>query len=137
MNMPILSAGQATSSTEADFQSFSTFSLKPILQFVTEECLASMPTSGVNIVDFIMQLLESDKERLYQMCGVGKRYPQAASERADGLHAQLGGGSLSPAGAGRVVAISPSEAPPPRDACGRPMRPTAPSFRGVFACCRP
>ena len=34
-------------------------------------------------------------------------------EKAEGPHAQLGGGSLSPAGAWRVVAISPSEAPRP------------------------
>ena len=113
MNMSIVSAGQAISTTETDFRSFSTFWLKPILQFVTAECIASMPTSGVNIVDFIMQLLESNKERLYEMCGVGKRYPQMTRERSDGLHAQLGGGSLSPAGAGRVVALSPGGAPRP------------------------
>jgi hypothetical protein len=58
----------SASSTEHAFQSFTAISLKPLLQFVTIECLAAMPTSGLNLVDFVMQLLESNKERLYQMC---------------------------------------------------------------------
>ena len=58
----------STSSTEHAFQSFTAISLKPLLQFVTTECLAAMPTSGLNLVDFVMQLLEANKERLYQMC---------------------------------------------------------------------
>jgi len=58
----------SANSTEHVFQSITAISLKPLLQFVTTECLAAMPTSGPNLVDFVMQLLETNKERLYQMC---------------------------------------------------------------------
>jgi hypothetical protein len=61
-------AAHAAASTETDFQSFSDVSLKPLLQFITTECLVSMPASALNLVDFVIQLLTENKEHLYQMC---------------------------------------------------------------------
>jgi hypothetical protein len=58
----------SASSTEHVFQSFTAISLKPLIKFITTECLAAMPRSGLNLVDFVMQLLEANKEHLYQMC---------------------------------------------------------------------
>jgi len=66
--MTTADASFSAASTEHAFQSFTAISLKPLLEFVTTECLAAMPASGLNLVDFVMQLLEANKERLYQMC---------------------------------------------------------------------
>ena len=60
-------ACDATSS-EHTLQSFTALSLKPLLQFITTECLASPPSSALNLVDFVLQLLEANKESLYRMC---------------------------------------------------------------------
>jgi WD40 repeat protein len=54
--------------TETDFQSFSAAVLKPLLQFITTECLASLPTSALDISDFLIQLLTANKEFVNQMC---------------------------------------------------------------------
>ena len=59
-----LAACDATSS-EHTLQSFTALSLKPLLQFITTECLASPPS---NLVDFVLQLLEENKDSLYRMC---------------------------------------------------------------------
>jgi hypothetical protein len=68
--MSTANAAYGVLSTETDFQTFSALSLKPILQFITTECLASMPASGLNVVDFIMQLLTANRDILNQMfCG--------------------------------------------------------------------
>jgi hypothetical protein len=68
--MSTANAAYGVLSTETDFQNFYALSLKPILQFITTECLASMPASGLNVVDFIMQLLTANRETLNQMfCG--------------------------------------------------------------------
>ena len=66
--MSFSSAAFAAASTDNDHRSFMAISLKPILQFITTECLASMPSSGLNVVDFVIQLLVSNKERLDHMC---------------------------------------------------------------------
>jgi hypothetical protein len=58
-----LSACDATSS-EHTLQSFTALSLKPLLQFITTECLASPPSSALNLVDFVLQLLEANKDKL-------------------------------------------------------------------------
>ncbi len=55
-------------STENAYHSYMAVVLKPLLQFVTAECLAATPASAPNIVDFVIQLLEANKQRLYQMC---------------------------------------------------------------------
>ena len=68
--MSTANAAYSALSTETNFQTFSSLSLKPILQFITTECLSSMPASGLNVVDFIMQLLTANRELLNQMfCG--------------------------------------------------------------------
>ena len=59
-----LAACDATSS-EHTLQSFTALSLKPLLQFITTECLASPPS---NLMDFVLQLLEENKDSLYRMC---------------------------------------------------------------------
>ena len=44
--------------------------LKALLKFIAAECVASMIArdNGANLVDFVMQLLAANKERLYEMC---------------------------------------------------------------------
>jgi hypothetical protein len=58
--------------TETDFKSFSAAVLKPLLQFITTECLAALPTSSLDIADFVIQLLSANKEYVNQMCRSGK-----------------------------------------------------------------
>jgi hypothetical protein len=58
----------SSTSTESAYHSFVAVALKPLLQFVTAECLATTPASAPNLVDFVIQLLEANKERLYQVC---------------------------------------------------------------------
>jgi hypothetical protein len=65
--MSSASAAYGAPSTETDYQIFSSLSLKPILQFITAECVASMPLSGLKVVDFIIQVLTVNRERLNEM----------------------------------------------------------------------
>jgi WD40 repeat protein len=58
--------------TETDFQSFSAVVLKPLLQFISTECLASFPASSLEIADFVIQLLTANKELVNQLCRGGK-----------------------------------------------------------------
>jgi len=62
----------AAASTETDFQSFSDVSLKPLLEFIAKECLVSMPSSGLSLVDFVLQLLAANKRDLDTKCRGGK-----------------------------------------------------------------
>jgi hypothetical protein len=62
-------APAAAATTEHAFASFAAISLKPLLQFITSECIACMPASGLNLVDFTLQLLAANKEQLYHLCG--------------------------------------------------------------------
>ena len=55
--------------TEHAFASFAAVSLKPLLEFITSECFACMSASGMNVVDFTLQLLAANKEHLYHLCG--------------------------------------------------------------------
>jgi WD40 repeat protein len=54
--------------TETYFQSFSAVVLKPLLQFISTECLASLPASSLEIADFVIQLLTENKELVNQLC---------------------------------------------------------------------
>jgi hypothetical protein len=62
------STNNAAASTENDFQSFSAFILKPLLQFISTECLTSLPACGLDPVDFVINLLTANRERLRQTC---------------------------------------------------------------------
>ena len=59
---------RVAATTETDFQSFSTVRLKPLLQFISAECLAFFPSSSPDIADFVIQLLTANKELVNQMC---------------------------------------------------------------------
>jgi hypothetical protein len=59
---------RVAATTETDFQSFSTVRLKPLLRFISAECLASFPASSPDIADFVIQLLTANKELVNQMC---------------------------------------------------------------------
>ena len=61
-----------SATTEIDFQSFSALVLKPLLQFISTECLASLPASSLQIADFVIQLLLENKELVNQLCRGGK-----------------------------------------------------------------
>ena len=61
-----------SATTETDFQSFSAVVLKPLLQFISTECLASLPASSLEIADFVIQLLTANKELVNQLCRGGK-----------------------------------------------------------------
>ena len=62
--MSTANAARAAPSTETDFQSFASLSLRPILRFVAAECLVAMPASGLSVIDFIIQLLAANKQSL-------------------------------------------------------------------------
>jgi hypothetical protein len=68
----------AALSTELDFQTLTDLSLKPILQFLMSECITSMRASGLSVVDFMMQVLATNRERLNATCGVGYGLAQLA-----------------------------------------------------------
>ena len=61
-----------SATTETDFQSFSAVVLKPLLQFISTECLASLPASSLEIADFVIRLLTENKELANQLCRGGK-----------------------------------------------------------------
>ena len=77
------SAMAAYSATSSEHESyfFTATSLKPLLQFITTECVASLPirASGPGLVDFVLQLLAANKEQLYQMCGRSRGADAAAA----------------------------------------------------------
>jgi hypothetical protein len=75
--------------TESDFRSFSEVVLKPLLQFISTECLASLPTSSLDIVDFVIQLLTANKGLVNKMCA-GSR----ASVQQKKTEVILGGGTI-------------------------------------------
>ena len=54
----------STASTEEALRSFSAVSLKPLLRFIAAECVASMPPTDSSIVDFVIKLLLTNKDRL-------------------------------------------------------------------------
>jgi hypothetical protein len=56
-------APAAAATTEHAFASFAAISLKPLLQFITSECIACMPASGLNLVDFTLQLLAATRRQ--------------------------------------------------------------------------
>jgi len=65
-------AGSASvRSSEHDLHTLTAISIKPLLKFITEQCLASMPSSGLNIVDFVLQVLTANKEQLDRICQSG------------------------------------------------------------------
>jgi hypothetical protein len=68
MSSVTMSTANPAASTETDFQSFSAVSLKPLLQFITTECLVSMPASALSLVDFVIQRLTENKVHLNQIC---------------------------------------------------------------------
>jgi ankyrin repeat protein len=89
------SAEHAAPCNETDFHSYSTLKLKPLLQFVTAECLTSLPASDLNIVDFVVQLLQSNREFLLQACAgssglknLSKRSSQADVHRLQRLECE-------------------------------------------------
>lgn len=54
----------STATTEEALRSFSSVSLKPLLRFIAAECVASMPPPDSSIVDFVIKLLQTSKDRL-------------------------------------------------------------------------
>jgi hypothetical protein len=64
-------AAFSPSSSEHELYSSTAVLLEPLLQFLTSECIASFPmsASGPGLVDFVLQLIAANKERLYHMCG--------------------------------------------------------------------
>ena len=65
---------QTFNSTESKFDSFANLSLKPLLRFITAECLSFMQSTTareageLHIVDFVVRLLQENKESLEQAC---------------------------------------------------------------------
>jgi hypothetical protein len=71
----------SATSNKQRLRSFTDVSLKPLLQFITTECISSMSlsASGPNVVDFVLHLLAANKDQLYRICGcsikVGSHLP--------------------------------------------------------------
>jgi hypothetical protein len=61
----------SASSTEAALTSFAAVSLKPLLRFITAECVSSMRPNDSSIVDFVINLLIANKERLEKEFRIG------------------------------------------------------------------
>ena len=64
-------AASSARSSEHDARAFTNIAIKPLLEFITEECITSMPSSGLNIVEFVTQLLAANKEQLGRLCRTG------------------------------------------------------------------
>jgi hypothetical protein len=81
-------SAMAAATTETDFQSFSTVVLKPLLQFITTECLAALPSSALDIAGFIIQLLHENKEHVNQICGgrtTSSHLPKPSNSNSESL----------------------------------------------------
>lgn len=65
----------AAASTEAAFNSFAAVSLKPLLRYIASECVSSMPPRDSSIVEFVMKLLNTNKEHLEIECRIGANSP--------------------------------------------------------------
>jgi hypothetical protein len=65
----------STATTEEALRSFSTVSLKPLLRFIAAECVASMPPTDSSIVDFVINLLQTNKDRLENEFRVCTNHP--------------------------------------------------------------
>jgi hypothetical protein len=61
----------AAVSTEAAFNSFAAVSLKPLLRFIASECVSSMTPHDSSIVDFVIELLNTNKDYLENACRIG------------------------------------------------------------------
>jgi ankyrin repeat protein len=63
-------ANTAPPSEEEAFRSFANCRLKPLLEYISTECLARIApgVAGVHIVDFVLQLLTSNKAHLHRIC---------------------------------------------------------------------
>jgi hypothetical protein len=74
-------------STESKFDSFANLSLKPLLRFITAECLSFMQSATereageFRIVDFVVRLLQKNKESLDQSC----RFPDVSAHGSRSL----------------------------------------------------
>ena len=72
--MSIIDRNVQTASSEAAFDSLANLSIKPLLRFIATECITSMrpspdgSRSNFAIVDFVVQLLVANKDRLEQDC---------------------------------------------------------------------
>jgi hypothetical protein len=62
----------AAASTEAAFNSFEAVSLKPLLRYIATECVASMTPDDTSIVEFVIKLLNTNKEQLESAFRLGK-----------------------------------------------------------------
>jgi hypothetical protein len=89
--MSSANTARVAATTESDFQSFSTVRLKPLLRFISAECLASFPASSPDIADFVIQLLTANKELVNQMCrgSTGSVLPEKPSHAGDFYSASL------------------------------------------------
>ena len=56
---------------EHDLSTFSTLALKPLLEYITRECLTSMPAGDdISLVDFVLQVLTVNKHHVNSLCSV-------------------------------------------------------------------
>ena len=70
----------AAASTEAAFDSFAAVSLKPLLRYIASECVARMsrspgPPHDSSIVEFVIELLNTNKGHLENECRIGTNRP--------------------------------------------------------------
>ena len=70
----------AAASTEAVFDSLAAVSLKPLLRFIASECVARMsrspgPPHDSSIVEFVIELLNTNKGHLENECRIGTNRP--------------------------------------------------------------
>jgi len=65
----------AAASTEAAFNSFAAVSLKPLLRYIASECVSSMPPRDSSIVEFVIEILNTNKEHLENECRIGTNRP--------------------------------------------------------------
>jgi hypothetical protein len=69
----------AAVSTEASFNSFAALSLKPLLRYIASECVSSMTPHDSSIVDFVINLLTTNKDHLENACRIGANHPATPS----------------------------------------------------------
>jgi hypothetical protein len=109
----------AAASTEAAFDSFAAVSLKPLLRYIASECIARMSwSSGLHdssIVEFVIELLNTNKELLENECRIGFNRPAAALPFASETKSSTSAKKESPAASieSEPVSNAPQQPPPP------------------------
>jgi ankyrin repeat protein len=67
-SMSFTRTSQVTACSERDFSNFSNLTLKPLLEYISVECITAFPSSGLGAIDFVIKQLTENKKHLDELC---------------------------------------------------------------------